>query len=155
MDIIDHMDNPGIAVRPLVASDRAGWLPLWHGYLDFYRESLDPEVTEHTFTRLCERREGMFGFVADSGGEVVGIVNALLHPSTWSMTSYCYLEDLFVSPAARGRDVARLLIEAGSDEARALGAAHVYWHTQEFNGPARSLYDQVARLTSMRVYERR
>jgi GNAT superfamily N-acetyltransferase len=148
------MGSPGIAIRPVVDSDRAAWMPLWHGYLDFYRESLDPEISDHTFARLCEGREGMFGFVADSTGELLGIVNALLHPSTWSMTSYCYLEDLFVSPTARGGGVAKLLIEAVSVEARARGAAHVYWHTQEFNGAARSLYDQVARLTSMRVYER-
>jgi hypothetical protein len=46
------------------------------------------------------------------------------------------------------------LIEAVSTEASARGAAHVYWHTQQFNGAARSLYDQVARLTSFVVYER-
>jgi GNAT superfamily N-acetyltransferase len=148
------MGTSDIVIRPVVASDQSAWLALWQGYLDFYRETLDPEVTDHTFARLCEGREGMFGFVADSTGVLLGIVNALCHPSTWSMTSYCYLEDLFVSPTARGGGVARLLIEAVSQEARARGAAHVYWHTQEFNGPARSLYDQVARLTSMRVYER-
>ena len=35
-----------------------------------------------------------------------------------------------------------------------LGAERVYWHTQEFNGAARSLYDSVGQLTSMVVYER-
>jgi hypothetical protein len=30
----------------------------------------------------------------------------------------------------------------------------VYWHTQEFNGRARSLYDQVAKRISIVVYER-
>jgi GNAT superfamily N-acetyltransferase len=148
------MDRPEIIIRPVVVADRDNWLPLWKGYLHFYREDLPDEVTDYTFTRLCSLREGMFGFVADSGGELIGIVNALVHPSTWSTTSYCYLEDLFVSPAARGTGAAKMLIEAVSAEAGARRASHVYWHTQEFNGAARSLYDQVARLTSMRVYER-
>jgi hypothetical protein len=33
-------------------------------------------------------------------------------------------------------------------------ATRTYWHTQEFNGPARSLCDQVAHLTSLVVYQR-
>jgi hypothetical protein len=28
--------------------DRERWEPLWHGYLDFYRAVLAPEVTERT-----------------------------------------------------------------------------------------------------------
>ena len=36
---------------------------------------------------------------------------------------------------------------------RQRGAGRLYWHTQEYNGRARSLYDQVARPTSFVVYE--
>jgi GNAT superfamily N-acetyltransferase len=148
------MADSTVEVRPVSRADLPSWIELWNAYLDFYRERLDPDTTTHTFERLCDRREGMFGFVACSDGEIVGIVNALVHPSTWTSTCYCYLEDLYVAPAARSRGVAKLLIETVSAEARSRDAAHVYWHTQEFNGAARSLYDQVARLTSMRVYER-
>jgi GNAT superfamily N-acetyltransferase len=148
------MNPADIVIRPVASSDREAWLPLWKGYLDFYREELADNVTDHTFSRLCDLEDGMFGFVAVSGGDLLGIVNALIHPSTWSTTGYCYLEDLFVSSRARGTGVAKMLIEAVSAEAADRGASHVYWHTQEFNGAARSLYDQVARLTSMRVYER-
>jgi hypothetical protein len=33
------------------------------------------------------------------------------------------------------------------------GAGQVYWHTQQYNGRARSLYDQVGTPTSFVVYE--
>jgi hypothetical protein len=33
------------------------------------------------------------------------------------------------------------------------GANRLYWHTQQYNGRARSLYDQVAQPTSFIVYE--
>jgi GNAT superfamily N-acetyltransferase len=144
---------PTVAIRPLAESDWDGWKPLWDGYLAFYREHLDDETTHNTFNRLCKREDGMFAFVADSGEQILGIVHALVHPSTWTKNCYCYLEDLFVSRDARGGHIARELIEAVTTEASARGAAHVYWHTQEFNGAARSLYDQVAKLTSFRVYE--
>ena len=69
----------------------------------------------------------------------MGLVHCLTHPTTWSPRPYCYLEDLFVALSARGTDVGRQLIEAAKAESEARGAAHLYWHTQEFNGRARSL----------------
>jgi hypothetical protein len=49
--------------------------------------------------------------------------------------------------------VGRILIEAAKHESSERGAETLYWHTQQYNGAARSLYDQVARPTSFIVYE--
>lgn len=140
-------------IRPLVAEDEDGWRALWDGYLDFYREQLPEATTRATFERLVEASE-LFGFVAEADGALVGLVHALTHASTWSTTSYCYLEDLYVSPAGRGTSTASDLITAVAVESARRGCEKVYWHTQEYNGRARSLYDQVARRTSFIVYER-
>ena len=40
------------------------------------------------------------------------MANCVVHASTWSRQPKCYLEDLFVDPAARGLDVGRALLEA-------------------------------------------
>jgi GNAT superfamily N-acetyltransferase len=141
-------------IRPLTTDDWDRWIVLWQGYLDFYRSELPQSTTLRTFDRLCQREDGMFGLVAESDAALTGLVHALVHPSTWSLSGYCYLEDLFVAPAARGTDTGRQLIEAVVAESGARGADKVYWHTQAFNGPARSLYDQVANLSSFVVYER-
>jgi GNAT superfamily N-acetyltransferase len=142
-------------VRPLAVLDFDGWLPLWQGYLDFYRETLDDDVTRCTFDRLSHQEDAMFGLVAESsdGTQLVGIAHGIVHPSTWSRAPSCYLEDLYVSPQARGTGAARALIEAIGEEARNRGAVKLYWHTQEFNGAARSLYDQLASRVSFVVYE--
>ena len=76
----------------------------------------------------------------------MALANLVFHPSTWSPTVYCYLEDMFVAPTARGPSVALDLIRAVFAEAALEDATSTYWHTQEFNGPARSLSDQVAHL---------
>ena len=141
-------------IRPVQARDRERWGVLWDGYLDFYRAGLPDAVTAYTFDRLCASADGLFGYVAESGEELTGLVHAVVHPSTWSASGYCYLEDLYVDRAARGGGVAKALIEAVAAEAAVRGADRVYWHTQEFNGPARSLYDQVAHRTSFVVYQR-
>ena len=144
----------GIGVRTLKDGDRERWLELWAGYLSFYRADISSEVTEATFARLRDRADGMLGLVATApNGELVGFAHLVFHPSTWASTGYCYLEDLYVRPSARGGDVSRALFDAVFAEARARGSERTYWHTQQFNGRARSLYDTVGRLTSMVEYE--
>ncbi|OYX22644.1 MAG: hypothetical protein B7Z10_12885 [Rhodobacterales bacterium 32-66-7] len=58
------------------------------------------------------------------------------------LTEDCYLEDLFVSPDARGHGLGRALIDDLITLARAKGWARLYWHTNEANTRARALYDQ-------------
>jgi GNAT superfamily N-acetyltransferase len=145
-----------VATRELEGEDHDSWIELWSGYLRFYRVEIGEQVTQRTFERLSEGQDGMLGLVAtDEDGQLVGLANLVFHPSTWALTGYCYLEDLFVAPSARGGDVARKLIEATAKAARERGAEQLYWHTQQFNGAARSLYDTVGTLTSMVVYERK
>lgn len=142
-------------IRALRSDDSARWHELWASYLAFYRGEVDDETTGSTFERLCGRREGLFGLAGlDPDGELMGFAHCVVHPSTWSARPYCYLEDLFVDREARGSGLARELIEAVYEEADNLGATRVYWETQEFNSPARSLYDVVAHRTSFIVYER-
>lgn len=141
-------------IRELTAADFGQWKPLWLAYLRFYRAEVSDEVTGATFRRLCDKADGLAGFVAeDSGGDLIGLAHLVFHPSTWSTEPYCYLEDLFVSPAARGTGTARELLDAVFAEAKRRSAARTYWETQEFNAPARSLYDQVAQRTSFIIYE--
>lgn len=68
--------------------------PWWKGYLHFYREMLDGEVTRRTFERLSLQQDDVFGFVAESfDGKLVRIAHGLLHPSTRSVSRSCYLEE--------------------------------------------------------------
>jgi GNAT superfamily N-acetyltransferase len=144
-----------VTVRPIRDSDRDAWLLLWHGYNAFYRNEPAGSVTRATFRRLCEGADGFFGLVAEvEDGGLVGLTHAVFHPATWTTGTYCYLEDLFVSREDRGSEAGRLLIEGVYAEADRRGADRVYWHTQQYNGPARSLYDAVAHATSFVVYQR-
>lgn len=140
-------------VRPLAPQDRPAWERLWAGYLDFYETALPPEVTEAAWTRLTGADPAMFAFVAERDGTVVGLVHGVLHPATWAVGPYCYLEDLFVDPATRGGGAGRALIEAVYAHADGAGAARVYWMTRHDN-PARRLYDQVATVSDFVQYRR-
>jgi GNAT superfamily N-acetyltransferase len=140
-------------IAPLTASDRAEWLVLWHGYLTFYEAALADDVTEATFARLVEG-ESLHGAMArDAEGRAVGIVHWLAHPATWTTTTYCYLEDLFVAPDGRGGGVGRDLVEHVRRWAEAARCHKVYWLTHETNATARALYDRVATATGFVHYE--
>lgn len=141
-------------IRPLAPTDEHAWRPLWAGYLRFYRAEVPTDVTAGTWARLMDPGSGIFGLGAEQDGRLVGLCHALFHPSTWSLAPSCYLQDLFVDPGARGSGAARALILSCEAEARARGASRLYWLTQEYNGPARSLYDTLAARTSFVVYRK-
>ena len=132
------------SIAPLTAADRDDWLPLWQGYLAFYRSELSSEQTDFTFDRLVAGGELHGAIARDDEGHAVGFVNWLFHPATWSPTAYCYLEDLFVAPDVRGGGVGRALIAHVRERAMDAGSTKVYWLTEETNTTARALYDRVA-----------
>ena len=141
-------------VRALQLGDFDAWLPLWKGYLEFYETELEDEITRHTFERLIDTSTDMFGALAlNDNGEAIGMVNWLTHPGTWSRGQYVYLEDLFVSPKARGTGAGRALIEHVQAWAEAAGATKVYWLTADSNKTAQQLYDRVATKTGFIHYQ--
>ena len=143
-----------LLIRALRADDAAGWRPLWQGYLEFYETDVPDEVTQATWRRLLDPQEALFGLVAEQGGRLSGFAHCVLQRGTWSLAPHCYLEDLYVSPGARGGGVGQALIAAVYREADERGADRVYWLTHETNTTARNLYDRVARRTGFIHYER-
>jgi GNAT superfamily N-acetyltransferase len=145
-----------IAVRRLADKDKSIWLRLFKGYIEFYKASIPDETIEETWRRLLAGGEGFHvAFVAvDEHDTPIGLAHVLFHRSTWSPTSYCYLEDLFVDPARRKSGAGRALIEATYREADVRGATRTYWTTQEFNYAARALYDQLATKSPFVQYRR-
>ena len=144
---------PGVVVRAAGPQDRAAWQPLWDGYLRFYESDVPAEVTDLTWSRLLSPTEPVGALVAvDGDGALLGFAHHVLHRSTWSPTTYCYLEDLFTAPQARGRGVGTALVTATADAARAAGATRLYWHTQGTNAAARRVYDRLGTLSGFVQY---
>lgn len=143
-----------IGVRRFAEGDRADWELLWAGYNSFYERGVEQRVTDRLWSRLVANAGEPFGFAAVLEGRVVGLAHYFFVSSTSDWTSRCYLQDLFAAPELRGRGIGRKLIEAVYAEADGHEAAQVYWLTQDFNAPARRLYDQVARATPFIKYQR-
>ncbi|GAB4271077.1 MAG: GNAT family N-acetyltransferase [Pararhodobacter sp.] len=144
-----------LTIRPLTQADEAAWRDLWRAYLAFYETTLPDEVYATTFARLLDpAHPRQNGFLAVRGKEPVGLVHFIYHPHNWRIEDVCYLQDLYVSEAARGTGAGRALIEAVYAAADAHGTPSVYWMTQDFNTTARRLYDRIATLTPFIKYQR-
>lgn len=125
-------------------SDYEQWLPFWKSYQNFYEVSLSDDVTSTTWGRFFDNNVPVHCAVAKQGGEILGFVHYVFHDSTWGVNKYCYLEDLYVSGAARGKLIGKQLIEFVQKAAREQNCDRLYWHTQEKNKTAQRLYDWVA-----------
>jgi GNAT superfamily N-acetyltransferase len=135
-------------------ADRARWAELWRAYLTFYETALPEDIYAATWARIMDPEGAIHALgVRDDDGRLVGITHYLLHAHAWSTAPVCYLQDLFVDDAFRGRGLASALIAAVAEDARGRGCFRLYWTTKEDNATARSLYDKVARFTGFIRYD--
>ena len=144
-----------ITIRPLRADDKAQWTALWTAYLEFYNTTLPPEIYDSSFARMLgDEPRDFSGLVAEKDGALIGLTHFVFHRHGWKIEDVCYLQDLYVSPAARGTGCGRKLIEAVYAAADAKGCPSVYWLTQDDNAAGRQLYDRVGTLTNFIKYQR-
>ena len=116
---------------------------LARGYKEFYNTPTTDAEFNTAWNRLLTQDQ-VFGLGAKLNDELVGIAHYLFHTSTWT-PKVCYLQDLFTAHQARGKGVARALIEAVATDAISKGATRYYWLTRENNAVARVLYDKVGK----------
>jgi GNAT superfamily N-acetyltransferase len=130
-----------VTIIDIASHHHADFLRLWQGFLDFYDHDLSPAVSQATWRRLIDPDVAMYGRLALLDRKIAGFAIHTHHPSTWVAGDDCYLEDLFIDPAARGHGLGRALIDDVIGIARAKGWHRLYWYTDHDNGAARALYD--------------
>jgi GNAT superfamily N-acetyltransferase len=145
-----------LIIRPVKKSDYDQWLALWDSYNEFYGRSgptaLSQEVTCITWMRFFDAYEPVHALVAEEKGNLIGLTHYLYHRSTIAINPNCYLQDLFTTPAARGKGVARALINGVYEQAKLACSPRVYWQTHKTNITAMQLYNKVATRSGFIVY---
>jgi len=144
----------GFEIVPLSSDQAQEWRRLWRDYLAFYETTVGEEVYAATFARLTDPGVPEMGAFLAVAERPVGLVHFIFHRHCWRIEDVCYLQDLYVDPAARGTGAGRALMEAVYAEADRRGCPSVYWTTQHFNHAARALYDRIGHLTPFIKYVR-
>lgn len=131
--------NATITVRLAAAPDLDQLADLFDQYRQFYQCSPDLGAARAWLAENIEAGRSTI-FAADNGSELLGF--AQLYPALCSvdLADYFVLYDLFVVKAARRQGIARALMNAASDWAKAQGAARLDLETARDNYPGQALY---------------
>lgn len=129
------MSNP--IIRKLEHSDFPGWLPLWdQNNLGQRNET----VTTETWARICDPDHAVHGLCALDGDRLVGLAHYVLHPTTGSLQPACYVQDVYVDPAQRGKGIGTKLIKAIAKIGGREKWARMYWLADANDAAAQGLY---------------
>lgn len=143
-----------VTIRPLKAEDRQGWDRLYQGYAEFYKVEQTAEMRDTVFGWLMDSAHGSSGLVAEtSEGKLIGLTHYRPFASPLRAVTNCFLDDLFVDPAARGSGAADALIKGVAEVARRRGWPVVRWITADDNYRARGVYDDIATRTMWITYD--
>ena len=142
--------------RSIASTDRAAWNELFSAYGVFYETSFTPEVLDRVWALLLAPDSGVDAIVAESDGEVVGFAHYRSHPDTFTGGRDWFLDDLYVSPDARGSGLATALIDHICELARATDhGGTLRWITAADNTRAQRLYDKIAVKADWEMSEKR
>ncbi|HTA33878.1 MAG TPA: GNAT family N-acetyltransferase [Solirubrobacteraceae bacterium] len=111
---------------------------------EFNREFGEP-------TPGAERLGARIGQLIEQGDTAVllagagpdGLAVLRFRPAIWTQALECYLAELYVAPALRGRGLGRALMDAAIELARSRGASHMELGTGEQDVAARALYESL------------
>ncbi|MES1932648.1 acetyltransferase [Salinisphaera shabanensis T35B1] len=113
--------------------------------LAIYEKALDGVVaTEATVEQsLFDDGARAFAFICEDAGDPVGFAVCFYSYSTWLARNGLYLEDLYVTPEARGRGAGKALLQYLARLAVDQGCGRFEWSVLDWNTPAIDFYESV------------
>lgn len=129
-------------IRPAMEKDAKAILEMIQGLALFEKA---PEKVEINARILREdgfgEKPAFHSFVAESEEGIVGFSLSYVRYSTWR-GKVCFVEDLFVKEAWRGKGLGKHLLDAQMDWARTQGMKYTCLQVLDWNEPAIRFYQQ-------------
>jgi ribosomal protein S18 acetylase RimI-like enzyme len=142
-----------IVVRSLAEHERTTWERMFQAYAEFYKTSIPEGGFDRTWAWIFDPAQDFWCDVAErDNGNLIGFTQYQLMHRSLSGGMVCYLSDLYVDPDARGSGAGRALIDHVLAFAKNRDLPYVRWLTQDFNYPARHLYDTYGPKTDFILY---
>lgn len=128
LDRTDHQEAVTELVNAYSMDPIANGKPL----SDEVRSALIPGLRQHPTTII---------FLAYENDKAIGVAVCFRGFSTFAARPLINIHDIAVLPEYRGKGIGRLLLEAVERKARETGCCKVTLEVQEFNHPARKMYE--------------
>jgi GNAT superfamily N-acetyltransferase len=141
--------------RAARAKDFDAWAELFAAYCEFYERPSTAEHRRRVWSWIEAGKIHCLFVVPTAAPDAPpgGLAHVRSMPSPLRGTMTGFLDDLFVSPAARGRGAFECLMASIRDLAAAEGWPQVRWITAADNGRARSAYERIATKTDWVTYQ--
>ena len=133
-------------IRPATGEDVPAILQMIHELAIYEKE---PDAVRNTPEMLDGRRcsartRGFLPTMAENeAGDVQGFALWFLNYSTWEGVHGIYLEDLYVTPEARGAGHGKALLQHLAATAVERGYARVEWSVLDWNEPSINFYKKL------------
>ena len=133
-----------VTIRPATAGDVPRIVELIRELADYERSLDQVTATEDDLhAALFAAQPAVFAHVAEAGREVVGFALWFLNFSTWLGRHGIYLEDLYVTPAMRGRGIGKTLLAELAATCVRRGYGRLEWWVLDWNAPAIGFYRSI------------
>ncbi len=125
---------------------------MFQAYAEFYKTTIPDGGFDRVWAWIVDPANNFWCDVAESDGQVIAFTQYQLMHRSLGGSMVCYLSDLYVEPSVRESGAGRALIDHVLAFAKDRGLPGVRWLTQEFNYPARRLYDTYGPKTDFILY---
>ena len=129
-----------LSIRPATPADVPVILRFVRELAAFEREPDAVEATEAMLERALFTERAAEAAIAERDGEPVGFAVFFHNFSTWTGRKGLYLEDLYVTPDARGSGVGKALLRHLARLAIERDCARFEWAVLDWNQPAIDFY---------------
>ena len=134
---------PDFQTRFVTASDRDEWRVLFDGYAEFYGVSMNDSTADKVWAWLLDSSHVLEGLLTrDRRGLAVGLAHVRACPRPLGGCDIGFLDDLYVTPDARGSGAADAIFDSLRRLADERGWPTIRWLTQHFNERGRRFYDR-------------
>ena len=131
-------------IRPATAGDVPRILEMIRELAAYERARGEVTATEDALRgALFAAQPAVFAHVADVDGVVVGFALWFVNFSTWLGRHGIYLEDLYVTPALRGRGLGKALLAELAAICVRRGYGRLEWWVLDWNEPAIGFYRSI------------
>ena len=148
------MNAEKLEVTVPTLQDKSQWRDLYQGYADFYKMPMTSDVLDTLWTWIHDVQNPFYCIVAKGhDGTLLGFMHFRAMPSPLRGAMVGFLDDLFISPNARGKGVVNSLYKELENQGRERGWPLIRWITAENNYRARAVYDQLSSKTQWVTYQ--
>ncbi len=141
-------------ISSLSINDKDQWQQLYRAYADFYNVPMKDDILATVWSWIFDDQQSFYALIAkNEGGEAIGFMHFREMTSPLRGKMVGFLDDLYVTPSARGTGCVQALYDELNQFGKTKGWPLIRWITAENNYQARASYDKIADKTQWVTYE--